>query len=66
MPKRKREPKCYAMLPRRYTTQALVVMGFQRDGPAFVRRGACRALLAEATSIDGVWWRIRPYVRSWR
>lgn len=28
--------------------------------------GACRTLLAEASSLDGISWRVRPFVRHWR
>ncbi len=56
----------YATLKRRYTTEALLVLRFVRDGSSMVKRGHCRTLLAEATSLDGQWWRVRPLVRDWK
>lgn len=62
-----REPKIYATLRRRYTTQALLGMRFVREsGFMMVRRGARRQELAVASSTDGEWWRVTPLVRHWR
>lgn len=64
---RRRQPKIYAMLRKRYSTQALRVMGFQFDSQRrFVKLGACRSVLAEASSMDGETWRVRPIVRQWK
>lgn len=55
------------MLRKRYTTQALRLMGFQFDAQRrFVKLGACRSVLAEASSMDGENWRVRPIVRQWK
>lgn len=55
------------MLRKRYTTQALRLMGFQFDSQRrFVKLGACRSVLAEASSMDGETWRVRPIVRQWK
>jgi hypothetical protein len=55
------------MLRKRYTTQALRLMGFQFDSQRrFVKLGACRSVLAEASSLDGETWRVRPSVRHWK
>lgn len=63
----RRKPKIYAMLRKRYTTQALRLMGFQFDAQRrFVKLGACRSVLAEASSLDGETWRVRPNVRQWK
>lgn len=59
-------PKIYATLKKRYTTEALIRLRFTRDGSQMVKRGACRAELAVATSLDGVWWRVTPLARHWR
>ena len=48
-PRRRRAPTAYAMLRKRYSRQALQLMGFQLDSQfRFVKLGACRTLLAEA------------------
>lgn len=63
----RQRPKIYATLRKRYTTQALKHIGFQFDSHGrFVKLGACRSLLAEASSLDGLVWRVRPNVRRWR
>jgi hypothetical protein len=55
------------MLRKRYSVQALALMGFRFDPDMrLVKRGVCRSVLAEAISSDGVTWRVRPYVRRWR
>ena len=55
------------MQRKRYSRQALQLMGFQLDSQfRFVKLGACRTLLAEASSPDGISWRVRPFVRHWR
>jgi len=56
----------YAMVQKRYSTQALTSMRFVRDGSRMVKRGACRRELAEATSLDGQSWRVRPLDKGWR
>jgi hypothetical protein len=58
--------KAYAMVQKRYSTQALSCMRFVRDGNRMVKRGACRRELAEATSLDGQTWRVRPLEKGWR
>ena len=66
-PRRRRPPTAYAMLRKRYSRQALQLMGFQFDSQfRFVKLGACRTLLAEASGPDGISWRVRPFVRQWR
>ena len=66
-PRRRRTAIVYAMLRKRYTTQALRLMGFQFDSQRrFVKLGACRSVLAEASSLDGETWRVRPSVRHWK
>ena len=62
----KRAPGIYTTLRRRFTTQALRALHFQVDGGRMVKRGACRAELAVASSLDGEWWRVTPLVRRWR
>lgn len=64
--KKRRQPKIYATLRKRYTTEALVGLRFVRHGGNMVRFGACRVQLAIATSLDGQWWRVTPLVRHWR
>jgi hypothetical protein len=66
---RNRRPRTavYAMLRKRYSMQALALMGFRFDSEMrFVKRGVCRLVLAEAVSSDGATWRVRPYVHRWR
>lgn len=66
-PRRRRAPTAYAMLRKRYSRQALQLMGFQLDSHGrFVKLGACRTLLAEASTVDGIRWRVRLFVRNWR
>lgn len=56
----------YAMVQKRYSTAALRAMRFVVDGSRMVKRGACRRELAEATSLDGQSWRVRPLEKGWR
>lgn len=66
-PRRRRSPTAYAMQRKRYSRQALQHMGFQLDSQGrFATLGPCRTLLAEASSPDGISWRVRPFVRHWR
>lgn len=65
-PRRSKTPRIYATLKKRYTTQALALMGFVRDGSAMVKRGAMRRVRAEASSVDGEFWTVRPLARDWR
>ncbi|WP_152565249.1 hypothetical protein [Caballeronia glathei] len=58
--------RIYATLKKQYTTEALKNMGFTSDGSFMVKRGARRCELATASSLDGIWWRVRPLVRRWR
>lgn len=66
MRKRERQPKEYATLRQTFSEQALLALGFRREGSAYVKRGACRMLLAEATSLNNLSWRVKPYARCWR
>jgi hypothetical protein len=61
-----RAPKIYATLRKRFCTEALLSMGFVRDGSQMVKRGACRTELASASSLDGNFWRVTPLARHWR
>lgn len=61
-----RTPKIYATLRRRFCTAELKRLGFRYEGSEMVRRGACRALLATASSLDGEAWRVTPLARQWR
>lgn len=64
---RRRQPKIYAMLRKRYTTHALRLMGFRFDSQGrFVKLGACRSVLAEASSLGCETWRVRPNARRWQ
>ena len=64
---RRHTPTTCAMQRKRYSRQALQLMSFQLDSQfRFVKLGACRTLLAEASSPDGISWRGRPFVRHWR
>jgi hypothetical protein len=65
---KRRQPKIYATLRRRYCTETLKAMGFQytsTSGSTLVKLGACRAELAVATP-NGEFWRVTPLVRHWR
>ncbi|CAD6559443.1 hypothetical protein LMG24235_06679 [Paraburkholderia sabiae] len=67
---RRRQPKIYATLRRRFCTEALVTMGFKytsTSGSTLVKLGACRTPYATA-SRDGEFWRVTPLVgpRIWR
>ncbi len=66
MGRRSKERPYYAIVRRRYSTRALQLMGFRFDAQGrFVKR-FCGTLLAEATSLDGASWRVRPLARHWR
>lgn len=56
----------YSMVKKRYSTTALRSLRFVPDGSRMVKRGACRRELAEATSLDGQSWRVRPFEKGWR
>lgn len=67
---RRREPKIYATLRRRFCTEALIRMGFKytsTSGSTLVMLGAFRTPYATA-SRDGEFWRVTPLVgrRIWR
>lgn len=57
--------RIYSTLRRRFSETELIRLGFRHEGSLMVKRGACRALLAEA-SLSGKAWRVTPYVRYWR
>lgn len=61
-----RQPKIYATLRKRYTTEALRIMGFVYHEGRMVKFGACRSERATATSLDGIWWTVTPQCRHWR
>lgn len=56
----------YGVLAKRFSTEALLAMRFVRDGARMVKRGAGRRERAEAFSLDGSSWRVRPLERGWR
>lgn len=60
-----RAPKVYATLKGHFTTAALRALRFVPDGSRMVKRGAFRRVMAEATSLDGQMWRVRPLERGW-
>jgi hypothetical protein len=67
---KRRHPKIYATLRRRFVLEALKRMGFQytsTSGSTLVKLGACRTPYATA-SRDGEFWRVTPLVgpRVWR
>jgi hypothetical protein len=67
---RRRDPKIYATLRRRYVIDALKRMGFQytsTSGSTLVKLGPHRTPYATA-SRDGEFWRVTPLVgpRVWR
>jgi hypothetical protein len=57
--------RIYSTLRRRFAETELIRLGFRHEGYLMVKRGACRALLAEA-SPSGQMCRVTPYVRHWR
>lgn len=61
-----RTPKVYATLKGNFTTSALRALRFVPDGSRMVKRGAFRRVVAEATSLDGAMWRVRPLERGWK
>ena len=58
--------RIYSTTAKRYSTQALISLGFTRDGSRMVKRGAHRTERATATSLDGTSWRVTPLERGWR
>lgn len=63
---RPRAPKVYETLKGYFTTTALRALRFVPDGSRMVKRGAFRRVMAEATSLDGQMWRVRPLERGWK
>lgn len=64
-----RSEKIYATLQRRFATSELRRLGFRYEagsGSQMVKRGAGRALLATASSLDTHMWRVTPQARSWK
>lgn len=55
----------YATTRRRFSGAVLLRMGFRQEGCAWVKRGACRAVLATAYGSNDS-YRITPDVRHWR
>jgi len=51
--------RIYSTLRRRFSETELIRLGFRHEGSLMVKRGACRALLAEA-SLSGKAWRVTP------
>ena len=64
----KRAPKIYATLQRSFRTAELRRLGFRIEAASgeMTKRGAGRALLATASSLNGEIWRVTPYARRWR
>lgn len=63
MDRNRRPPQAadYAVLRKRYSMQALALMGFRfAREMRLVKRGVCRSVLAQATSSDDITWRVRP------
>ncbi len=54
----------YCTTKKRYSEPELRQLGFRPEGSAFVKRGGCRLVLAEATGNNGS-YRVTPYVRGW-
>jgi len=63
---KRRQPKVYAMLRKTYSLDALKLMGFIRHGSQLLKLGAGRRVRAQASSLDGITWRVRPMERHWR
>lgn len=66
MPRRER---IYATLPKRFSTAELQRLGFRYEaasGSVMIKRGAGRALLATASSLDAQVWYVTPVVRAWK
>lgn len=57
----------YATSRRCFSLDQLKSMGFRFTMVhGLAKMGACRAVLAVASSADNVHWRVRPLVRRWR
>ncbi len=61
-----REPKVYATVRKRYPTETLRRMGFVAELSWMVKRGACRKVIATATSQNGDMWTVKPECRHWK
>lgn len=57
-------PRIYATTKKRYSETELRQMGFRQEGSEWVKRGACRLVLATATGLNGS-YRVTPPVRGW-
>lgn len=58
-------PKVYSTTKKRYSAVELRQMGFRHEGGEWVKRGACRFVLATASGTDDS-YRVSPLVRDWR
>lgn len=54
------------MLRKTYSLDALKLMGFTWHAGRLVKLGAFRRVQAEASSLNGVTWRVRPLEWHWR
>lgn len=57
--------KIYATTKQHFSAVALRSMGFRQEGSDWVKRGACRAILATAYGLNDS-YRVTPNVRHWR
>jgi hypothetical protein len=64
--KRTHSRKVYATLRQHFTATVLRALRFVPDGTRMVKRGAFRREVAEATSLDGRMWRVRPLEQGWK
>ncbi|MDD2741273.1 MAG: hypothetical protein PHV02_03310 [Rhodocyclaceae bacterium] len=62
MLRRNRSEKIYATTRRRFSEAELRMLRFRPEGSGWIKRGACRVVLATAGA-DG---RVTPLVRGWR
>lgn len=58
--------RIYATVKRRFTTEALRRLGFRVEGGRMMKFEPMRMDQAVATSLDGQWWRLTPYIRDWK
>jgi hypothetical protein len=58
--------RIYSTLRKSFATEELVRLGFRFEGSLLVKRGAHRAEVAVASSLNGTTWRVTPLARHWR
>lgn len=53
----------WSAIMRRCTTVVMMALSFQSNWWEMLKRASCRFELATATSLDGEWWGVAPFIQ---